>query len=90
MATTRQIEIALELFRKGGIVKSSEWVTGSGKHTKKRALPIYSKEYERPLVEMSHLPKHVQEFFKANPKVKKCIAIDEDLLELQKAWAKND
>ena len=33
-----------ELLRRGGVVPSSEWVTGNGRHTKKRMIPPFCAE----------------------------------------------
>jgi len=78
---TNQAQIVIELFNLGGIVKASDWVSGSGNYIKKRNIPVLAKEYTRP-VYLDSLPAHVRCFFEENPKVKKCIALDEDTIVL--------
>jgi hypothetical protein len=83
-----QAQIVIELFNLGGIVKASDWVSGSGRFIKKRATPVNAKEYTRP-VYLDSLPAHVKGFFEQNPKVKKCIALDEDTIVLLNTFKKS-
>lgn len=62
-----------QLMRAGGIVKRSDWTYGSGNYITQRRCPIYAQEFKA--VNQAWNPTFVNEFFKANPRVKGCVAI---------------
>lgn len=84
----------IELLGRGGIVKSSDWTTGNGRHTQKRAIPELCATFENPNqikiqeareLRESKMPINIVEFFKQNPRVKTAIAYigtEEQKLEL--------
>ena len=78
-----------ELKARGGIVKSSQWTTGHGKHTSQRAIPAGAKKYDRRfpqgytrgIIMRDHTAPwsdrpDVAAFFAANPRITSCIAVD--------------
>jgi len=75
---------ALEIANLGGVIPSSHWINGSGKHIKKRPIPKLCMEVE--VGHMNALPHRSRQaaelLLKARPRIKKLIAIsDWDALE---------
>lgn len=70
---TAQASNLKQLMRAGGIVKRSDWTSGSGNYIRQRSCPIYAQEFMA--VNQARNPTFVNEFFKANPRVKGCVAI---------------
>ena len=68
---------AKELKISGGAIPASCWTTGSGRYTKKRAIPVFAQEYER---NAKNMPATAKRCFKRNPRVKKCVAAPADVL----------
>ena len=42
----KSLQNAIEIERAGGVVKSSDWITGSGRHISKRPIPEFCREIE--------------------------------------------
>lgn len=57
-----------------GVVKVSDWTTGSGRHTKRRNIPPYCKEYS--WMDYKAAPEHVKNYLDENPRVIKVVAVE--------------
>lgn len=67
-----------------GCVPVTEWVSGSGRFTKPKALPPFVERFEREEYAKTALPKHdtpertAYEFFRANPRRKAVLVMDRE------------
>jgi hypothetical protein len=65
-----------------GCVPVTEWVSGSGRFTKPKALPPFVERFEREEYAKTALPKHgtpervAMAFFRANPRRKAVLVMD--------------
>lgn len=65
-----------------GCVPVTEWVSGSGRFTKPKALPPFVERFEREEYAKTALPKHgtpqriAYEFFRENPRRKAVLVMD--------------
>jgi hypothetical protein len=76
METTQkktQAQKNLETIAAAGIIKSSDWTTGSGRFVSKRAIPAGAIEISRNRIPENR--QDVADFFAANPRVKKIITV---------------
>lgn len=60
-----------EIKAKGGVVKSSDWTTGTGRYITRRAIPPNCERFERGSKDITVAAKS---FFEANPRVVAVIA----------------
>lgn len=78
----KQLREYMAVMDPDGCVPVTEWTSGSGRHTSKRALPPFVAEYERREYKLTALPKHgtpertAYRWLKANPRRKKVLVLD--------------
>ena len=72
-----QIESIREIVDAGGVIKSSDWVRGTGNFIKKRPLPPFCEEFEVGDIYKlkGHSKKAAEKLLKTNPRVKRFIAV---------------
>lgn len=78
------IKNAKEILDKGGVIKVSDWTTGSGRYVSKRPIPAFCCEIEKgKLYRLTgEVAQKVNQFAENNPRVKKFIYVsDKDGLE---------
>jgi hypothetical protein len=68
----RQEKLMADLVALGGICGNSDWTTGSGRNLRPRRSPEGAQRFFR---DYSFMPKHVAEFFDANPQFTTVVAI---------------
>lgn len=60
-------------------VKASDWVSGKGSYTSKRAIPLFAQEFERAKVRINAqrgtAERAALRYFETNPRVKKVIVM---------------
>lgn len=72
----------------GGVVMSSAWTNGQGRHTTRRAVPPLCEVFSRYSVTDEHtftaaVPAHVVEYLQDNPRVQRVVAVrDEEVLRV--------
>lgn len=80
----KQIREFIEKMDARGCVPVTEWVSGSGRFTKPKALPPFVERFEREEYAKTVLPKHdtpertAYEFFRANPRRKAVLVMDRE------------
>ena len=57
----------------GGVVMSSYWTTGSGRHTRARTIPPYASRIEKFYAD--NYPARIRDFFRRHPRVRAVVAI---------------
>tara|TARA_R100001594_G_scaffold70765_1_gene105225 strand:- start:2386 stop:2709 length:324 start_codon:yes stop_codon:yes gene_type:complete len=73
--TKPQIKNIMELKKRGGAVMTSEWTTGSGRHTKRRSVPPYCQRISRFEAHYEKYPKRILSVFEKHPRCEAVIAI---------------
>ena len=70
-----QLAMLSELKELGGAVISSQWTTGHGRFTSRRAVPPFCKRIERRASWFPNYPKRIRDVFKDHPRCESVIAI---------------
>ena len=94
MATTRKITKkdieAIKDFAASGYIKTaSEWTTGSGRYTKRRATPVFTTEFARSQFNLNNpgtwaswgtVERTALEYFRENPRVRTILVMDRNAI----------
>ena len=71
--TKPQLRSLADLARSNGVVMSSCWITGSGRHTRSRTIPPFSGRIEK--LSAYQYPARIRDYFRRNPRVRAVVAI---------------
>lgn len=85
--TKRDIDNIREFARSGYIKTASEWTTGSGRYTTRRAMPIFTTQFERSdftrelttgknLPQWGTLEREAYNYFSENPRTRVILVMD--------------
>jgi hypothetical protein len=83
----RDIDNIREFAQSGYIKTASEWTTGSGRYTKRRSTPIFTKEYTRmdfmlveegytKLWKLTYQERMAYDYLKNHPRVQRVLVMD--------------
>ena len=80
----RRVKSLRALLDLGGVVMSSAWTNGQGRHTTRRAVPPLCEVFERHRpIRYGLVPRHVVEYLQDNPRVERVVAVrDEEILRV--------
>lgn len=85
--TKRDIDNIREFARSGYVKTASEWTSGSGRHTSRRATPIFTTEFQRSdfsreletgknLPQWGTLERKAYNYFSENPRTRTILVMD--------------
>ena len=83
----RRVKSLRALLDLGGVVMSSTWTNGQGRHPTRRAVPPLCEVFDR----YQTIPRHVVEYLQDNPRVQRVVAVrDEEVLRVLLALGRGE
>lgn len=87
--TKRDIDVIKEFARSNYIKTATEWTSGSGRYTKRRATPVFTTEFKREQFDFENhgtwkswgtIERTALEYFRENPRVRTILIMDHDAI----------